>query len=656
MKEKVMDSSITRLVTAPFPMLELQYLLNEKNDKQKRHLLGLLNLHLKVPKNKPFPTGGLLQLIRKKSKSPKERQQMLQGIILSIADVYDENEITDEVFLSLEEEKSAKYGPWHYYWALLCYPDPSDQINERLLALREELLNVQEMPAAIAQEAALPPDKEQQKAHAVVSQERARRIKAEMERDRLNKEIRHLESVHQGLIKENHQLKLDAEEAASDVKKLRQEIDLLNKSLRQKEKERNQAAEQKNELRKEIKESESLMAATIEQYEQKLQNSVSPQPVQEVYRSPGMPEILDHVIQDLYSRAFAFSDKLKNRELSRTGQENIRSVIIQSYELINLLERYYHDFFKDEREAVKSPDNDQRIVPVKESGSREALKLNGGSDDEKETESYIGTFYRKDHGGSIMLENGFQFMIPESIVNAVGLEHEAEVECEPKTREDGSTHHNIKILLQGDDSLAPIDQYLGYIELGPYHTYYCVDVHHPENKYPIHERDIEMQQPKDGDPCLFNLAVNGTYARLSRVFRNVDEAREEGEKNSRKKTSGRNDKLQKDTEPFLQGCKVAVIGGQAKWFESVVRQTGADFVHENGENPERIFAELKKSNVLFKLITATSHGAIWAGVEIAKAHGIPHFLIEGSKSNLRMQLWEKRHLIRGSLPGQERAQ
>ncbi|GJM75627.1 hypothetical protein HMSSN036_78430 [Paenibacillus macerans] len=81
----------------------------------------------------------------------------------------------------------------------------------------------------------------------------------------------------------------------------------------------------------------------------------------------------------------------------------------------------------------------------------------------------------------------------------------------------------------------------------------------------------------------------------------------------------------------------------------MVKQTGAEFVHENGEHPERIFAELRKSNALFKLITATSHEATWAGVEIAKANGIPHFVLEGSKANLRRLLWENRELIRGSL-------
>ncbi|MEI4927282.1 hypothetical protein Q8G50_32710, partial [Klebsiella pneumoniae] len=69
----------------------------------------------------------------------------------------------------------------------------------------------------------------------------------------------------------------------------------------------------------------------------------------------------------------------------------------------------------------------------------------------------------------------------------------------------------------------------------------------------------------------------------------------------------------------------------------------------NGASPDRIHAKLRRADALFMLLTATSHEAIWSCVDIAKENNIPHFRIEGSKSNLRKLLWENRDRIRKDL-------
>ena len=101
-------------------------------------------------------------------------------------------------------------------------------------------------------------------------------------------------------------------------------------------------------------------------------------------------------------------------------------------------------------------------------------------------------------------------------------------------------------------------------------------------------------------------------------------------------------------QPFLQNCVITIVGGVRKWFEAVVRECGAELAHDNGDHPERVVADLRRSQALFLLITSTSHRATWEGVDIAKSHGIPHFVIQGSKSNLRSLLWENRELILAS--------
>jgi hypothetical protein len=187
---------------------------------------------------------------------------------------------------------------------------------------------------------------------------------------------------------------------------------------------------------------------------------------------------------------------------------------------------------------------------------------------------------------------------------------------------------------------------MGYVKLGDHFTYYCVDMNNPENRFPIYEKDVEMQRPMDGDPCSFNVAIDGEYARLSKVFKRTEPLNTQ-ETFLKAKSTGQAKSEKPASEPFLEGCKIVIVGGLAKWFESVVRETGAELIHDTGENPERIHSQLRRANALFLLLTANSHHATWSCIDIAKENRIPHFRIEGSKSNLRKQLWDNQHIIRG---------
>ncbi|MGG0814387.1 hypothetical protein ABE142_17250 [Paenibacillus alvei] len=274
--------------------------------------------------------------------------------------------------------------------------------------------------------------------------------------------------------------------------------------------------------------------------------------------------------------------------------------------------------------------------------------------DETDESGVNGTFFRRDHGGYIVLETGQTFNITESLVLQHQLQHEAGVLCRPKQHD--PTQYDIELLLQGDDSNSSIVQYDGYVQLGEHFTWYCVDLNDPQSRFPLHERDVAIRTPKDGDPCSFNVEIGKRVARLSRLYRAQPGLELEAKRTAMNGSQGQGGagaraakaqakKEYEKPEPFLEGHQITIVGGLKKWFEEVVAETGAVLVHENGKNPKRIFHDLKRSSALFLLLTATSHQAYWDCVEIAKQNQIPFYFIEGSKSNLRHLLWSHQEQI-----------
>ncbi|MDO3409481.1 hypothetical protein QWJ34_06875 [Saccharibacillus sp. CPCC 101409] len=262
-----------------------------------------------------------------------------------------------------------------------------------------------------------------------------------------------------------------------------------------------------------------------------------------------------------------------------------------------------------------------------------------------------GTFYRRDHGGYIVLDGGETFNITESMVYKLQLQHEAEVWCTP--REDGQgAQYEIELLFQGDDTFSPVRQYNGYVEMDEHQTWYAVDMNDPDRRYPIHAKDLDIQRPADGAPCIFNVGEEESVARLARVYRDFSDPESVLRRDPALKprtgagaAKAKREARKSKPEPFLEGCTVVVMGGQRKWFEDVVVESGAVYVHENGERPDLVASDLRRAQALFLLITSTSHRASWESIELAKASRIPYFIIQGSKSNLRSMLWENREAI-----------
>lgn len=306
----------------------------------------------------------------------------------------------------------------------------------------------------------------------------------------------------------------------------------------------------------------------------------------------------------------------------------------------------------DAREREKHANRQE--LPIKaglgeDSGMAEALEQ-FESDEHAEEDGQSGTFYRRDHGGYIVLEEGESFNITESMVYKHHLQHEAEVLCIPRPDGHGGTQYEISLLFQGDDTFSPVRQYNGYAEQDEYGTWYAVDMNDADRRYPIHTRDLDIQRPVDGAPCIFNVGEEESVARLARVYRDFSapDAPQRREPSLLRSSSGKakREARKSKPEPFLQGCTIVVMGGQRKWFEDVVAESGAEYVHENGLRPDLVASDLRRAQALFLLITSTSHRASWEGVELAKAAGIPYFIIQGSKSNLRSMLWENREVIK----------
>lgn len=325
-----------------------------------------------------------------------------------------------------------------------------------------------------------------------------------------------------------------------------------------------------------------------------------------------------------------------------------RQHMLKTLQLIEQIEQY--QFVKHEQEVKPQQTDSQQIEDANPMYGEQLHEKAAVVKSEAKDFTLSGTFYRRDHGGYISLENGEIFNITESLVQQLELQHEAEVRCTPTAHPGRSNHYTIELLFQGDDNFSPILQYDGYVQQDEEQKWYCVDMNNEGNCFPIHFKDIEIQKPAVGDPCTFNVAEDGHIARLTKLYRlhgeatDVHPARKKTDKPKESTPANTRQKL----EPYLTGSTITIIGGQRKWFESVVKETGADLVHDGGERPERIASDLSRSQALFMILTSTSHRATWEGIEIAKANSIPHFVIQGSKSNLRMLLWENQELIRST--------
>jgi hypothetical protein len=644
---------LIKQMAEPFPSKQLANLLREMPSQKKKNFSSFMNLQIRPHPNKPFPDDKFLQLVRLKVKNQPEKAKFIQGMVRTVIDVYgDIEELSADDFLSREEEITMEFGPWHYYWGLRLFPAESAEVEKRLVELEELLPDATSQIAETNDANVIPINPNQNakeaKSNSLVSKERELRQKAEQTIAGLESKVRTLEKSNDRLNKEREGLLAEKNTRDIQLKQTTEALGIERKKTQTLEHEKGELRSLNNKLEKSVEQLTANEQGLRKQFEEDLATLR-----EELTTEPQASEMAEKLIASLNNEADNYYAQLRSGQVSRQEQAIIRRKINDCFGLIESLEGHFSFAALPPIESVQAepaPVTIQTESMNSEGEFVELLEDHLPAENKEVSKKYQGTFYRKDHGGYVVLENNEIFNLPESMVNAIGLEHEAGVECEPSRRADGSTQHTVKLLFQGDDAYAPMTQFMGYVELGEHFIYYCVDMNNPDNRFPIYEKDVEIQQPKNGDPCLFNVAIDGEYARLSKVYKGSAHENTQKdliaakEKSLIASTKRKNERTKQ--EVYLEGCTIVIVGGLEKWFESVVKETGAELYHENGSNPERIHAKLRRADALFLLHTATSHEATWSCVDIAKENNVPLYKIEGSKSNLRKLLWDNREKIR----------
>jgi FtsZ-binding cell division protein ZapB len=631
---------LIKILSSPFPFKEFSNLLSELSDKDKRSIAKLLNVNIKIPADRQFPDDQLSLVLRSRISKPSIKRTLLQAIYACILPLYEETgHFNVNKHLEKEEELINKFGPWHYYWSLLLFPIEDDRVSTRMEELKSTLPEPKREGAELDTSPKNKKDKQNEKEQ-IIRRERELRQAAERETDAVNKELRNLQKEWDRLNKLVNELS----EKNNEINRLADN----NKEAYLKEKSRAVALErEKAELARQLRRAEETIES-LQERNRSLDSQIAKLRTEidnlehELQSLKNQDNPVNSIIQALYSKVDNLYQQLRKPGAS-TKESALRKKISDALLLMNKLECCFREdnyFGREQNESDPVLEIDALIeetAPYDEISAQNQRRL-------------LGTFYRRDHGGFIILENNEIYNIPESMVHHARLEHEAAVSCELSHLPDGPRLQNIQVLLQGDDLNAPIHKYVGYVKLGEHYRYYCVDINDPDKRFPIHEKDVEIQKPQDGDPCLFNVATDGQFARISKLYKGEEYAQirqTDTILKSKSFTQVKSNNDKQPSEPFLEGCRIVVVGGLAKWFESVVNETGAEFIHDTGDNPERVHAQLRRANALFLLLTRNSHWATWSCIEIAKRYGVPHFKIEGSKSNLRKQLWENRDKIRG---------
>lgn len=603
--------------------------------------------------------------------------------ILQLQPVELDPDLPFDKLLQKEEEYIAAHGFWAFYWA--CYFNSSKTSDKALWS--KEMQRLEERFRASGQG----PQRREQPSPLQETAEEAG------SHDKLDKKLKLLEGLYRKeltarqrmeheLAQKNKLLRMKSKELAQledELERLRDHMEQITvKAEQQENAQRDREQRWKQEQAGWLEERQSFMEhmrslnvqqsrleRTLESQKKELQNlekekTLLRSGLEQARKQPRTEPGYGDLSYKLMSRLEQEVAELGAAIASHGGHGSpaaARGRLRKTLDLLDALDRY-HEAPGHSPESSPSQ-TDKPLKRLHESGSggdsHEAIAETG----ENNPASLYGTFYRRDHGGYIKLENGEAFNITESLVRQHELQHEAELLCTPRHLPGRPLHYDLQLLFQGDDAYSPIRQYDGFIEMGDGPLYFCVDMNDPANRFQLHHRDVEIQKPSQGDPCTFNVADGSHIARLTKLYRQLGSAEAEDEARSRsilpysgeslsllpaKRAKDKKELSKEKRKPFLQNCVITIVGGLRKWFEDVVRDCGAELAHDSGDHPERIMADLRRSQALFLLITATSHRATWEGIDIAKSNGIPHFIIQGSKSNLRSLLWENRDLISGS--------
>ncbi|GKU79940.1 hypothetical protein [Paenibacillus sp. L3-i20] len=684
-------SILERVTKLPLPDKMLLLYVKDLDDKEKLTMALTLEFPFAKRELRKWPEMLFVKMLRmsilQANKDIVAKRRLLLSVLHTIPNLSEDNETDLTTILEEEEQQIDKDGFWAYYWTIYFHTGKDD--NKELWA--KETKRLSEWKLSPHHERTTPTNATNTATATADAEENKYEKKIALLESLYAKETAHRQQLEQNIAIRNKHLRMKSEELerlSIALDRQRHEVELSetkHEKMTQIQQEREHRWKQEqdawvserqmflNTIRS-LNSKQNQLESTIEShskemYFQNKDKAVLKQAISTIKdKLNDQHELINRLTLCLYQEIEEVASAQISTNDSRFSIARAR--IRKALDLADALEAYQaQDLQVNPTSQQESTDNQHRHAFTEKSNDAEpshphipTAHVHKGNTtappsirSNEEASSLNGTFYRRDHGGYIKLENNVTFNITESIVYQHGLQHEAELLCTPSKHHGASIHYDIQLLFQGDDTYSPIQQFDGYISLGDDQIWYCVDMNHAENRFHIHYKDIEIQKPSNGDPCTFNVMDGGHIARITKLYRlatgqnkgthpaELDPTRY---KQSRDK---RNSALPRQkVQPFLRGSTITIIGGLRKWFEEVVLECGAELVHENGEHPERVQSDLRRSQALFLLISSTSHRATWEGIDIAKAHGIPHFVIQGSKSNLRMLLWDNRELIQSA--------
>ncbi|XID90331.1 hypothetical protein ACF3MZ_17455 [Paenibacillaceae bacterium WGS1546] len=637
----------------PLEIDRLSALMREMNEHGQRRMAQVLQFPFAQRNPKKWPEllfiKSIQSFLKHMNHDADNKRRIVLAVVQEVQPLLEGGDRSLDAFVEQRSALISRFGFWHFYWAFYFHPD-REMLPERWSEYWQaisEMASGGEQPSIAAvhpsttamldaspSENDNPDRRKTSHLEKRLVKERELRIALEYEITQNNKRLRQKEKEHELAVKRLAAQAEQLERARKEADEAGRQFQAAEQMWKQKESNwENERQNMRQQLRLQEQEIDSLNRQNERLANDHRRLRSSADEWQRNRRDPNlMSRMLKNALQEDIRRV---SMELTHEEAGKSTREQMRRIL----DLLDALDRYRSGGI--DHLASTEP------VPVETASSPKEQATIAEQVKAVANDALTGTFYRRDHGGYIQLENGEVFNITESMVHNRNLQHEAEVLCRPSRQDSGATLYEIELLFQGDDAYSPIRQYEGYVQLGEHYTWYCIDLNNPERRYPLHRKDVEIQQPEDGMPCKFNLSEGSEYARLSRLYRDMSSISDQKELNRTlsSKIKGGTDAGTKP-DPFLTGCTITIIGGQRKWFEDVVTESGAVLIHDTGDHPERINADLRRSQALFMLITATSHRATWEGVEIAKANGIPHFIIQGSKSNLRKLLWDNREMIK----------
>lgn len=652
-----------RMLKIPFSQSSFIHYTKSMSQAEKVELVKVMKLDL-------FKKWSDILFIKKLSMSLKKINTdnvMMKQIIELLSKIIIQPEPTIEQYTNNLDGYVNEQQYWPVYWSIYYHSERMQNealITKLLERLNNELLKSNENKAlnlpVLSAEADNIENIQQKKyikrielLEAKANKEAQMRIQIEQELTKQEKINRNQKLEMERQTQALEQLKRKFNESLQQLEKQEQYAEMIQRKKKEEEEkllqERSALLQQIKQLSDDAKKQGQLVEQlTLQLEESKKQNISLAQAQNQLNKQKAANKLeqepTEKLIAALQYKLHRRIEKVNNSLLKPSEEQSYSDQIEQKQKKLNCL--------KDTLALIEHTEQYLQLNSLQLLLKPNSLAINTATESAQplqEESGLSGTFYRRDHGGYIELETGESFNITESLVQQLELQHEAEVLCIPSQHPSKNSYYNIKIEFQGDDAYSPITQYDGYVFHDEDGKWYCIDINDETRKFPIHFKDIDIQKPAQGDPCTFNVANDGYIARLTRLYRQLQGETNDtafNQKKVEKAKTATTPIAKEQLTPYLAGCTITIIGGQRKWFENVVKETGAELVHNGGERPERIASDLARSQALFMILTSTSHRATWEGIEIAKANQIPHFTIQGSKSNLRSLLWDNQELIK----------